>query len=230
MHIYKYCQKLVAFMKQRKHNTANEIHLLGENKMSQARVLNDKELNLLLLFISTRKYGYRDRAMVLMTFYAGTRIGETAYITVGDILAKDGTIRDEIRLSADQTKGSAGRTVTISDKLRKELMLYLQTRFNTKQLSTITNTDVMNKPLFFTQKREGFNNNTAAYHMHMLYRAAGLSDVSSHSGRRTFATKISANGCALKTLMQLLGHKQAQTTMRYVDVTADMKHAAVNLL
>jgi hypothetical protein len=31
-------------------------------------------------------------------------------------------------------------------------------------------------------------------------------------------------------MMELAGHRQAQTTMRYVSVTPDMKRAAVELL
>ena len=46
--------------------------------MAQARTLNDKELNLLLLYVNTRKHAARDRAMLLMTHWAGMRIGEVA--------------------------------------------------------------------------------------------------------------------------------------------------------
>ena len=64
----------------------------------------------------------------------------------------------------------------------------------------------------------------------MLYKAAGLDGCSSHSGRRFYATSISAKGTSLKVLMEILGHRQAQTTMRYINVTTDMKKAAVELL
>lgn len=39
--------------------------------MAQARTLNEKELNLLLLYINTTKHAARNRAMVLMTFLVG---------------------------------------------------------------------------------------------------------------------------------------------------------------
>lgn len=198
--------------------------------MSQARVLNEKELNLLLLYVKTRRHALRDRAMVLMTHWAGTRIGETVAMKIGDVLANDGSIKSEVRLTAEQTKGKRGRTVVLSEKLRKELLVYLQDRFNTKQLIAVTYTDNMNKPLFETQKRDGFSSNTGAYHMHMLYKAAGIEGASSHSGRRFFLTSLSAKAVPLKVMMELAGHRQAQTTMRYVDVSTDMKKAAVELL
>ena len=217
-------------MKIRKHTASNDKYWLGEENMSQARVLSEKELKLLLLYIDTRKFAARDRAMVLMTFFGGMRIGEVAATQIGDILALDGTIKQEIRLSASKTKGNFARTVTLSEKLRKELQIYLQQRFDTKQLVDDTYKVDMTKPLFATQKREGFSANTAAYHFHMLYKAAGLDGCSSHSGRRFYATSISAKGTSLKVLMEILGHRQAQTTMRYINVTTDMKKAAVELL
>jgi integrase/recombinase XerD len=198
--------------------------------MSQARTLNEKELNLLLLYIKTRKHAARDRAMLLMSYWAGMRIAEIAYTRVGDVLAADGSIKPEIRLSAEQTKGKRGRVVVLSEKLRKELCSYLQYRFATKHLIELTASSVMGKPLFSTQKRDGFNPNTACYHFHMLYKQAGLDGASSHSGRRSFLTQLSSKSVPLKVLMELAGHRQAQTTMRYINVTDDMKKAAVELL
>ena len=198
--------------------------------MSQARTLNEKELNLMLLYINTTKHAARNRAMVLMTFWGGMRIGEVAATKIGDVLAADGTIKTEIRLAAEQTKGKHARTVILADKLRKELLIYLQQRFGTKQLIALSYTDKMSKPLFNTQKRDGFTANTACYHFHMLYKAAGLDGASSHSGRRSFLTHLSAKAVPLKVLMELAGHRQAQTTMRYINVTTDMKRAAVELI
>ncbi len=223
-------QKLVGIMKQRKQTTANENHLLVENNMKQARTLNDKELNLLLLYINTRKHAARDRAMVLMTYWSGMRVGEVAATKIKDVLAADGSIKHEINLTAEQTKGKYSRTVVLADKLRKELLNYLLTRFDSKELIALTYSNFANSPLFATQKREGFNANTACYHFHMLYKAAGITGASSHSGRRSFLTNLSAKAVPLKVLMELAGHRQAQTTMRYINVTSDMKRAAVELI
>lgn len=231
MLLYTTYQKLVGILKKRKQTKPNEKHWLGDKKMSQARTLNEKELNLLLLFIKTRKHAARDRAMVLMTHWAGMRIGEVAAVKIGDVLSADGSIKEELRLTAEQTKGKRGRTVILAAKLRKELHTYLIERFGDKQqLIAATCTDSILKPLFATQKREGFNANTACYHFHMLYKAAGIDGGSSHSGRRSFLTTLSAKSVPLKVLMELAGHRQAQTTMRYINVTTDMKKAAVELL
>ncbi len=222
--------KMVGKIKQRNYAANTDNHLLTEEEMKQARTLNDKELNLLLLYVNTRKYAQRDRAMLLMTYWGGMRIGETAATKIKDVLASDDTIKQEINLTAEQTKGRYSRTVVLNDKLRKEIMAYLLTRFTKAELIALQYSSTKEKPLFCTQKSDGFNANTACYHFHMLYKAAGLEGCSSHSGRRSFLTELSSKSVPLKVLMELAGHRQAQTTMRYINVTSDMKRAAVELI
>jgi integrase/recombinase XerD len=197
--------------------------------MAQAKTLNEKEIKRMLNFISLRRHAERDRAMFLLTHLAGMRIGEVANLKIRDVLAADGTIREEIRLTAEQTKGKHSRTVTLSEKMRKELGKYVDYRFDEATRLALTNADT-DKPLFNTQKRAGFSPNTLCHHFFMLYREAGLDGASSHSGRRSFLTSLSQKSVPLKVLMELAGHRQAQTTMRYVSVTTDMKKAAVELI
>lgn len=226
----RYYRKLVALILKRKQTVPAEINWFGRRRMPQARTLTEKELKLLLLFVATRKHAARDRAMLLMTYWAGMRIAEVAATRIGDVLASDGTIKTDISLTREQTKGRRGRVVVLSEKLRKELRQYLASRFSTDKLCALAYTANMERPLFATQKRDGFSANTACYHFHMLYKAAGLDGCSSHSGRRSFLTNLSAKAVPLKVMMELAGHRQAQTTMRYVAVTPDMKKAAVELL
>lgn len=50
-----------------------------------------------------------------------------------------------------------------------------------------------------------------------LYRAAGLK-ASSHSGRRTFATRLIRRGATIEQIQLLLGHGSIDDTRRYIDV------------
>jgi len=197
--------------------------------VKQARTLTDKELKRLLALIGTRRYAERDRVMVLLTHLAGMRIGEVAALTVGDVLDRNGDIVPEINLAAHQTKGAHARTVVLSTRMRQELMDHMdwyQSSYHHNQSQQLDRT----LPLFPTQKRSGFTANTACYHLFMLYRDAGFDGASSHSGRRSFLTNLSQKAVPLKVMMELAGHRQAQTTMRYVSVTPDMKRAAVEQL
>lgn len=190
--------------------------------MPQAKTLNAQELRRVLDYISTRKHAARNRAMLLVTHYAGMRVGEVAALRVRDIVGADGSVKDEIRLEADQTKGAHGRVVLVNDKLRKELTQYLA-------VFKPANRD---HKLFYTQKRrrDGFDANTLANHFHHLYRAAGIEDASSHSGRRTFITNLASKGIGVRVLMALAGHRHIGTTQRYIDVNANQLRSAVELV
>ena len=73
--------------------------------MSQARILNSTELRRVLDYVATRKHSARNRTMLLLTHYAGMRVGEVASLRICDVLNDSGTIKEEIRLMANQTKG-----------------------------------------------------------------------------------------------------------------------------
>ena len=139
---------------------------------------------------------------------------------VCDIQNEDGTLKNEIRLSAAQTKGNVGRVVFVNEKLRTELASYLKS-FKPK-LTT--------QPLFYTEKRDGFTANTLTQWFFWLYRKAGISSASSHSGRRTFITNLANKGVGVRVLASLAGHKSINTTMVYIDTNDNIKRQAVELV
>ena len=79
--------------------------------MSQAKTLTTTEIEQLLSYINSRKYSARNRSMMLLTHWAGLRIGEVACLRWSDVTTTDGEIKDEIRLLPDMTKGRHARTV-----------------------------------------------------------------------------------------------------------------------
>ena len=71
--------------------------------MAQAKVLTEKEVRKVLLYIATKKHPIRNRAMFVVLNYTGMRVGELAALRLCDVLTKDGGIREEIYLSSSQT-------------------------------------------------------------------------------------------------------------------------------
>ena len=63
-----------------------------------------------------------------------------------------------------------------------------------------------------------------------LYHRAGIYGASSHSGRRSFITKLAHSGVSAKVIMELAGHKHLGTTQRYIELNDEMRRAAVELL
>jgi integrase/recombinase XerD len=193
---------------------------LGEKTMSkQAKTLTNVDIRRILDFIALKKHTARNRAMFLVTLYAGLRVGEVASLRYMDVLDVDNDVRDEIRLDASVTKGNEARTVFVNLKLRKELQYYI----------SVTPYQNLADRLFYTQKNEGFTANTLTQFFHYLYRSAHVDGATSHSGRRTFITTLANKGVSVRLLASLVGHKNISTTQFYIDVNDDMKRRAVEL-
>jgi integrase/recombinase XerD len=62
-----------------------------------------------------------------------------------------------------------------------------------------------------------------------IYELAGIR-TSSHSGRRTFATRLNARGVGMRTIQKLMGHKHISTTALYCDVSDEMLRNDVELV
>ena len=199
--------------------------------MSQARVLTERELRKVLNFCNTQPHAIRNRTMLLCTHMAGMRVGEVAALTVSDVLAMDGTVKEEIALSAQQTKGNRARTVLVPRKLRDELTCYLQQRYGIANLLAVTQTDTQ-RALFPTQKnpKRGFTANTLCQLFHKIYKDSQMYGATSHSGRRTFITKLADKGVGVRVLMALAGHKSIATTQRYIELNPTIMKAAVELI
>ena len=190
--------------------------------MAQAKTLTTAEIERLLAHINTRKYSARNRSMMLLTHWAGLRIGEVACLRWSDVTTTDGKIKDEIRLLPDMTKGRHARTVFVSAKLKAELQAYAA------QAKCVDRS----YPFFASQKsiRAGFNANSLAQTFALLYAGAGLEGASSHSGRRTFLTTLANKGTAIHILKTLAGHRSISTTAAYLYSSPSQLKAAVELV
>jgi integrase/recombinase XerD len=199
--------------------------------MSQAKVLTEKEVRKVLLHIASRKYSSRNRAMFVVLNATGMRVGELAALRLCDVLNPTGEIVEEIRLAADQTKGSRGRVVVLNQKAQEEIKNYLMTRFKLKDLLAVTMTDT-SRALFTTQKNpnRGFSASTLAQHFHYMYKGAGIMGASSHSSRRSFITKLSEMGVSVRVLMDLAGHRSLAVTQKYIESNPKLMRSAVELL
>lgn len=175
----------------------------------------------LLAVVEAGKHASRNRAAIMLSHFAGLRVGEIAALTIGDVYDADGAPRDQIMLKAAYTKGNEARTVYVSEKLGRELLKFR------KSLPSVPVGDV---PLLRTQKNTAFSANTLCQLFGELYRRAGIDGASSHSGRRAFITKLAHKGISAKVIMTLAGHKHLSTTQRYIDVNDEMLRAAVEVI
>jgi integrase/recombinase XerD len=188
--------------------------------MAQAKTLTPAELEQTLNYIATHSYALRNRVMLLTGFWSGMRVSEIASLLVKDVMNADGSVKAEVRLTAEQTKGRHPRTVFLPQKLRDELQEYLDLRKPSNH----------SFPLFITEGRRAFTANVMTQHFFWLFKKVGIAGATSHSMRRSFITNLASKGIGVRVLASLAGHRSITVTQRYIDVNDDMKRNAVELI
>jgi integrase/recombinase XerD len=63
-----------------------------------------------------------------------------------------------------------------------------------------------------------------------IFKAVGLKDASSHSGRGTYIKPLANKGVGVRLVATLAGHSQIINTQSYINVNAEQLTAAVELL
>jgi len=188
--------------------------------MAQASVLTESEIRRVFRIIETTRHAERNRLAFVLSIYAGLRVGEIAALTIADVATTNGEVRREIKLGAHQTKGSKGRTVVLSHRVREEVETCIKGRPGQRH----------DAPLIASQRnRRPFSNVSLSMVFKEIYELAGVR-TSSHSGRRTFATRLNAKGVGMRTIQRLMGHRHIGTTALYCDVSDETLRNAVELL
>ena len=188
--------------------------------MRQAQTLNEAQLRRVIQYCRSRRHPTRDETIILISFNAGLRAKEIAALTVGNVFDEAGAVRTQFILSAAQSKGGKTRTVYLNQRLRRALAEYV---------AAISTTDPL-RALFASQKGGHFSANTMCQLFLDIYKAVGLKDASSHSGRRTYITRLANKGVGVRLLAELAGHSHISTTQRYIDVNSEQLSEAVELL
>ena len=189
--------------------------------MAQARTLKKNQIKQLIdVTNSCSRYPLRDTSMLLLTHLCGLRVGEVATLTFDEVVDNNGQVLDEITLSAEKTKSKRSRKVMIPQRMQRHLQRYIN---NIGRIPA-------HGFLFSTQKATHFTPNTAAQHLKRLYERAGIHGATSHSGRRTWLTRLSEKGVSVFVLADLAGHRQLETTRKYITVNDSLKRNAVELI
>ena len=188
--------------------------------MRQAQTLNEAQFRRILHYCPSRRHPVRDTTIFMVSFYAGLRAKEIASLKLGDVFDETGAVREQFILGVDQSKGRQRRTVYLNQRLRKALAKYAKSKCLRE----------LDRPLFESQKGGHFSANTMCQLFLDIYKACGFKDASSHSGRRTYITRLANKGVGVRLLAELAGHSHISTTQRYIDVNSDQLSQAVELL
>lgn len=188
--------------------------------MKQAQVLTEKDCKRVMAQVARSPFPDRNRCALELSWLAGMRVGEIAALSVGDVVDGEGKVREQIQLTAAQTKGDSARTVLLNAQAQAELSIYLQ------KLKPLKPSD----PLFRSRVGMRFSANSLCQVFLRIYDAAGLDRATSHSGRRTFITNLAHKGVNVRVLAALAGHRSIATTQRYIELNENILRAAVELV
>ena len=187
--------------------------------MKQAKTLTERELRAALAHCTTRRHPARDRLAVLLGHWAGLRAKEIAALRVCHVVNDTGQPRDSFLLTAEETKGRRARRVFVSTRLQREIADYLK-RAPLRSA---------NPYLLQSQKSGCFSANTMCQLLNHIYRGAGIEGATSHTGRRSFITRLAARGVGVRVLAELAAHSSISTTQRYIDVNEQQMRNAIEL-
>ena len=186
----------------------------------KASVLNAQQHQDFLAYLATTRQAAQNKAIYLLGYRAGMRIGSIAGLGINDVLDRNGNLKEVVELRRDIVKGKRNYAAYLSHpELREALAEYLAER---------PETDVPN--LFVSQQNTAFSANSLTHKMLRLYRKAGYEGASSHSGRRSFATNCIRAGVDIVSLKTLMNHSSIQQTSEYVATNDEMLKKAVCLV
>lgn len=160
---------------------------------------------------TTKEEGVRDRAILELLFSTGLRVSELVKLNHGQI-------NIERREFGVVGKGGRARVVFISDRAAEWVDRYVKMR-----------TDVF-KPLFIRysgaveEADEGERMRLTVRSIERIVKKYTLLarlpvDATVHTLRHSFATDLLTNGADLRSVQEMLGHKNIATTQIYTHVT-----------
>lgn len=187
---------------------------LGKGRDRSVKFLSKEQFDKLVMAPDTSTdAGLRDRAILELLFSTGLRVAELVKLD-----------RDKIDLKSRELgivgKGGRTRVVFISDMAGKSLSRYLAVRHDSWKPLFINyrgKVDVENNPV-------GEKKRLTAWSVEWLVRKYALKAKlpvrpTPHTLRHTFATDLLRNGADLRSVQELLGHKNVATTQIYTHVT-----------
>ncbi|MET8051551.1 tyrosine-type recombinase/integrase [Streptosporangium sp. NPDC005286] len=161
----------------------------------------------------------RDRALALLPFYAGLRVGDAVALDVPDV-----RISARKGLLIVYGKGGKIREVPIHPQLRQPLLYWLDERRTWPGAATT-------KALLLNRRGGRLSARAASAIFTAIAQAAGLEDpTTAHISRHTFVTQLIRGGEDLVTVAELAGHARLDTLRIYSQPTDDDKQAALRHL
>lgn len=170
------------------------------------RFLNRSEVETLLSAPDTStESGLRMRAILELMYASGLRVSEAASLKIGDIDIDAGIV-------TTTGKGGKTRRVPVGASAVEWVKSYLALRRKKPDI------DIEN--LFVTDTGMPLTRHSIYDSITKYAQQCGLSGVSPHTLRHSFATHLVQNNADIRSVQQMLGHADISTTQIYTHITS----------
>ena len=182
----------------------------------------------MISYLSGRRNGLRNKVIFLLSVKSGLRSKEISGLRWSMVVGPDGEIGDTINLTNEVSKGKSGRIIPLNRILKQTLHDLLM------EHRSLRGFDIHSGHLVRTERQDHTCPQSIVNMFQSWYREVGFVGCSSHSGRRTFITntsrKIGHVGGSLRDIQVMVGHKNLQTTQRYIDYDTECQRRVVDLV
>ena len=200
-------RSLAAFLLRQGKLARNPFKLLPAPKREKLlpKFLTLPETDRLINTAGNTHFAARDKALFELMYSSGLRRSEVTGLKIRYVDFFNGVVRV-------LGKGNKERLVPVTDEALYAIKYYLSTRPNPQPQDALF-LNAHGKPLTGDGLAFIFKNTAIAAHL--------ARKVTPHSLRHSFATHLLNNGCDLRSLQEMLGHKTLAATQVYTHVSLD---------
>ena len=153
--------------------------------VKRAKTLSNQDLDRIFAHIAiSSRQPFREALLVSFTAYAGLRIQEACSVHKRDFTDAHGNIAETLFVSGRGAKYGKSRTVPIIPELKARIVRYLASPDSDRPRA------IRDNAIFANIYGKVLSAKAASGQVGRIYKAAGLIGCSSHSGRRTFGTRM----------------------------------------
>ena len=166
----------------------------------------------------------RNKAIFLLGISTGLRVGELSKLKICDVYEHE-RVKPDIYLKGRDTKTRQSRSVPLNKDAQNAVKLAIKWQKETFDSFSLEN------PLFVNEIGNCLQAGGIAQMLHKVFNDCRIQGkVSTHSMRKTFATRLYEATNCLYTVKEILGHSSIDMTQRYIGMTYTKLHNAVNLI
>lgn len=201
-------RSFAAYLLRQGYLTKNPFKLLPAPKRERLlpKFLSEPETDRLINTTANSKhFAARDKALFELMYSSGLRRSEVTGLHIKDVDFFNGIVKVF-------GKGAKERLVPVTDTALEAIKFYLACRKNPQP----------QEALFLNKNGTPLTGDGLAY----IFKNTAISShlarrVTPHSLRHSFATHLLNNGCDLRSLQEMLGHKSLAATQVYTHVSLD---------